>query len=345
MSQSPRPSKQMNTPKPTISATKAPVTTPFKVSFPAATASPKASAKAPTLPPKKEKPLKHYSGNILRQRKEGLRRVDEAERRLTYTEQLEQLQELIAIERMNPTLDPWSGPSQLLDLHIPVTKSYKPNATFRDHAHEWNLMLQNYVRNVASMWRMAKSNAFPDVNVKSPWSFQIFKAASPSNAWLAPFLAIAQKTCVQAEDALANLDEKAMKRISSGAYQDEWVSRIRALSSMKELHTIKRDVIHVKPTRVVSIRATEAYLGADEPKIGNRLLVQACVMHDRVQAISFYNKEGKKITREGAIALNQELEHKRMVDFLVLEKKMWYDSPWTIRDSLHPGVKPKFSSA
>jgi hypothetical protein len=40
------------------------------------------------------------------------------------------------------------------------------------------------------------------------------------------------------------------------------------------------------PTRVVSIRAIDGYLGKDEPKIGNRLLIHALVKFDTKQASS-----------------------------------------------------------
>ncbi|TFK49181.1 hypothetical protein OE88DRAFT_479241 [Heliocybe sulcata] len=195
------------------------------------------------------------------------------------------------------------------------------------------------------MWDIAQVNGFPDVDVKRLWSLQLFTAHSLKNKWLAPFRATALRTCEQVDEALATMDIAAMKRVTSGAFQDEQVKLIKMMLANPDVfQTIRRDVFLVAPLKICSIRAAPGFVGAEEPRIGNRLIVQVCVEYRRIQAISIYNRDNKRITREGAIALDQAPEIKPSLDYLVLEKRMWYEGPWTVRDSLRPGADYKVQS-
>ncbi|EPQ52139.1 hypothetical protein GLOTRDRAFT_140568 [Gloeophyllum trabeum ATCC 11539] len=341
----------MSQTKPVLNTAKTPTSAPFKVSF-AGDTTPARKAPAPAAPKPAAFSLRpkltgKIKSNALNRRHEALAATEIKEAKQARAEQLEkqleQLKELAAIERHNPTIDPWSGAVQTLDLHIPLSRSFKEGATLRDHVDEWKLTFQNYVRNVISMWRMAKANAFPDVDVKRRYSLNVLLPARiKPNDWLAPFRAMALKNYKQVLQALANLDERTMKRLTTGSYQDDMLKYIKQARDQK-MHLKQHYVKDNQPPIVVSIRAIEGYLGAEEPKIGNRLLVQICVMFDMEQTIEVYNRDGKLLTREGAIALNQEPQPSRTVEFIVFEKKMWYDGPWVIRDQLYPGVKPKFT--
>lgn len=107
----------------------------------------------------------------------------------------------------------------------------------------------------------------------------------------------------------------------------------------------------------MSIRAAEINLSRTPPKFGNRLVVQACVKFDSnqvsifsfsvnltqflircaSQSLQVYNQKGQLLGGDG--------KPKRVVEYLVFEKRMWYDAPWVVRDQLYEGLEGKFKSA
>lgn len=54
---------------------------------------------------------------------------------------------------------------------------------------------------VLSMWYLASENSFPDVDVKSRWSLNLFKVKS--TPWLAPFRQLALQTYKDVNTAVA----------------------------------------------------------------------------------------------------------------------------------------------
>ena len=38
-----------------------------------------------------------------------------------------------------------------------------------------------------------------------------------------------------------------------------------------------------------------------------------------------------------------ESQPKRVVEYLVFQKRMWFDSPWVVRDRLYEGLESRFS--
>ena len=74
--------------------------------------------------------------------------------------------------------------------------------------------------------------------------------------------------------------------------------------------------------RIVSIRSVEGHLGLQPIRTGNPLYVNVLARFDTTQAL----------TRRGVAST---VEPKRIVEYLLFEKRMWYDTPWVIKEQLH----------
>ncbi len=74
--------------------------------------------------------------------------------------------------------------------------------------------------------------------------------------------------------------------------------------------------------RILSIRAVEGYFGLQPIRTGNPLYVNVLARFDTVQTL----------TRRGVAST---VEPKRIVEYLLFEKRMWYDTPWAIKEQLH----------
>ena len=74
--------------------------------------------------------------------------------------------------------------------------------------------------------------------------------------------------------------------------------------------------------RIVSIRAVEGHLGLQPLRAGNRLYTNVLARFETIQSLS---KRGVTST----------VEPKRVVEYLLFEKRMWYGTPWVIKEQLH----------
>ena len=109
------------------------------------------------------------------------------------------------------------------------------------------------------------------------------------------------------------------------------------------------------PCRILSVRSTPAHLGLHAPHDGSRLLTQVLVRFDTLQvrsrtrtrssvhpvtsviadargaqSLEVYSKKGARVHKQ---------DPKPVVEHLVLQKRMWYDSPWVVRDVLYEGLE------
>ncbi|KAL7277237.1 hypothetical protein ACG7TL_009089 [Trametes sanguinea] len=248
----------------------------------------------------------------------------------------EELQLLEALQRLSETneMDVSSLPLDLLDLHIPSWKSHKEGATLVDHVKAIMYTQRNWLLNARSLYRMAKVRSIPGVRVKSPWSWKMFSAQSTKpDAWLAPFRQAALQAYKRVNEAVAARDDKTVKTLAVG----EQLALYSKLIRSQDPRYINVWKFHGErtPCRVVSIRAHDAYLDSKPPRIGSRLAVQALVRFDTIQSIETYSK--KTGVRVG------ETEPKPVVEYLVFQKRMWFDSPWVIRDRLYEGLESRFT--
>ena len=145
-------------------------------------------------------------------------------------------------------------------------------------------------------------------------------------------------------------DDKTVKKVTVGPYAEYILKRLRNQN---------RNLVYVwnyhgenEAPKVISIRAYETNLSLKPLKYGNRLLVQACVKFDTTQvsrgdtaqshnlrcitqSVDVFTKKGERVV---------EGKPKRVVEFLVFQKRMWYDTPWTIRDQLFEQLEATYKS-
>jgi protein MBA1 len=74
--------------------------------------------------------------------------------------------------------------------------------------------------------------------------------------------------------------------------------------------------------RIVSVRAVDGYLSLQPLRKGNSLYVNVLARFETIQSL----------TRPGVAST---VEPKRIVEHLLFEKRMWYDTPWVIKEQFH----------
>ena len=86
--------------------------------------------------------------------------------------------------------------------------------------------------------------------------------------------------------------------------------------------------------------------------MGTRWVVQACLRFDTWQVRAIHVIVSTRLLKP---SVRQSLaifspsssltpEPKRVLEYLVFEKRMWYDGPWVLRDQLWEGILGQFES-
>ncbi|KZT71886.1 hypothetical protein DAEQUDRAFT_635569, partial [Daedalea quercina L-15889] len=247
----------------------------------------------------------------------------------------EVLQRLEVIKHMEKQLpyDPWGQPVQTFDVVIPGLLAKKRGATLAEHLRAAGATLRNWVRNVASMRIMAGDKGFPGIphtsTLSAVTSLQIFRAQSTkASAWVAPIRRAALDTYTRLNEAVAARDEDAVKALAIGDMRAHYLGLVRRQDPARRY--VWRCVGERTPCRILSVRSTPAHLGMHVPNDGSRLLTQVLVRFDTLQSLEVYSKKGTLVHKQDA---------KPVVEHLVLQKRMWYDSPWVVRDVLYEGLE------
>ncbi|TCD67407.1 hypothetical protein EIP91_012379 [Steccherinum ochraceum] len=235
--------------------------------------------------------------------------------------------ELVTAVEQYASFDVWAKPLENLDLYIPAWSDSRKDASMMDHLRTaWNTQT-NWFKNMISMYRIAKQDGFPDVSVRSALSPQVFRVQT--TPWLAPFCQTAMGTYMELQKAIALGDEKTIKKLSIGAHHKRLIDLVRARDPAK-IYAWSSDAPAQNNAKVVSIRAFEQNMSREPPKYGNRLTVQALVRFDTLQKLDVYSKHGRPLLSP---------EPKRVVEYLIFQKRMWYDVPWVVRDQLYEGLQ------
>ncbi|KAH9915759.1 hypothetical protein B0H21DRAFT_326375 [Amylocystis lapponica] len=243
--------------------------------------------------------------------------------------------ELIRAMGRSLTFDPWAQAVETFDLHIPSYKSPRKNATWRDHFSAVTQTGRNWFMNAKSMFQMAQDHGFSGVKIKSAWSPKIFSVRSTQDsAWVAPIRKGTLASYIQLNQAVADGDEKTIKRLTINNEQQHFLSLARNRDKSRvylwKLHGERT------PCRVVSIRCAPTNLDVEVRNGGSRLIVQVLVRFDTLQSLEVYSKKGTLLTGQS--------EPKPVVEYLVFQKRMWYDTPWVVRDRFFESVEAKFES-
>ncbi|KAF8644921.1 hypothetical protein AX16_008203 [Volvariella volvacea WC 439] len=277
---------------------------------------------------------------------------EQQEKVMSEEEQLAQVEQILSMSRLFPTADPWGQRVETLDVMIPYSvgpSSWKHYASWNDVRKQWMDNRYNAAKNATSLLMLAQSDAIPGVNTSEanwterfftqwPWRIWTTKSVKPS-AWTAPLRQIALDTYKELNTAIAHEDSRVVKSLTTSTYHDH-VLKLLKKSHNPALTKIWRFHKEVTPTRVISIRSTEGYLANEEPKFGNRMMVHALVKFDTEQSLEIYDKRGIALHTPAngeQVTPGQKIvpaERRRVTEYLVLEKRMWYDGPWMIREQL-----------
>ncbi|EPS95122.1 hypothetical protein FOMPIDRAFT_116918 [Fomitopsis schrenkii] len=229
--------------------------------------------------------------------------------------------------------DPWAQPvetfEKLQDLVIPGIISKKKGATLSDQLDAGKATFRNWFRNVMSMRMMADDKGFPGIAKTSPWSLQIFKAKSTSDsAWVAPIRRAALDTYTKLNTAVAERNESTIKELSIGDMRAHYLQMVRKQdpSRIYKWHLLGERT----PCRILSVRAVPANMGQVVPGSGSRLLTQVLVRFDTLQSLEVYSKRGTLLHKQ---------DPRAVVEYLALQRRMWYNSPWVVRDVLYEGLE------
>ncbi|TFY80924.1 hypothetical protein EWM64_g3093 [Hericium alpestre] len=253
----------------------------------------------------------------------------------TQEEGIQLLQRMISQEHMLQE-DIWAAPVEVLDLHLPqssLSAKSKPSAVKDAAALAW-ANARNSFLNAQSMHALAKDGMFPSIHIQRPLSLPIFGTRSTKDdAWIAPWRAEFLDTYKKVNTAVASGDKKALKALTTDAYQASAQARLRAYHphTPGPYPTTYKWKLHQlnAPVRVESIRAIQGHYGLQEPKTGSRLLVHALVRFESTQTLHVYGRNGALIKDQG------QPVPKPVKEFLVFEKRMWYDGPWMIKDQFY----------
>ncbi|KAJ3566484.1 hypothetical protein NP233_g6973 [Leucocoprinus birnbaumii] len=208
---------------------------------------------------------------------------------------------------------------------------------------------QNDIKNMVSLLVLAQANAIPGVNTgydgffkrMFQWPFYIFSTRSTKeSSWLASTRSLFLDTYKELHHAIAKNDMKTIKYLTSDSFAIDTINTQKKQNT--DLSYIWRFHREVNPTQIVSLRCIEAYLATEDPKIGNRLMVHALVKFDTEQSLEIYDRKGYALhqpaqgstPRDVAVGGPIPAVRRNVVQYFVFEKRMWYDSPWVIREQL-----------
>ncbi|KAL9710280.1 hypothetical protein Ac2012v2_006576 [Leucoagaricus gongylophorus] len=266
---------------------------------------------------------------------------------MTPQDQMNELDNIIKYAQWFPTTDVWGQKVPTLDVMIPhniVSLRHRSNG-LKAIWYQFLENRQNDTKNAFSLITLAKENALPGVDTRSDgffkkffiWPLRVFGTTSMRpTSWIAPtrqmFLEIYQDLCT----AIAKNNLREIKRLTTDSFANE------TLTAQKK-HKLNCSYIwrfhrEINPTQVLSLRVTEGYLAPEEPRFGNRLMVQALVKFDTEQSLEIYDRGGNPLHEpaESSVRENGRVPAKtrHVMQYLVFEKRMWYDGPWVIREQI-----------
>ena len=263
-------------------------------------------------------------------------------------EALKQIEQIQAMAKLFPSADPWGQRVETLDVSLPYSVGLVARKSYPTWRAIWDQFVANRfngAKNATSMLKLAQADAIPGVDLSgaklyqklfTQWPWKIFTTTSTrSGSWMDPLRKAALSSYQQLNTAVAQKDERTIKELTTSSYQDTALRLKRSQNpNFKYIWRFHREV---NPARVLSIRATEGYLAAEEPKFGNRMMVHALVKIDTEQSLEIYDKRGQPIHAIDAASRTSgtaPAEKRRVTEYLIFEKRMWYDGPWVIREQL-----------
>ncbi|KAI6124571.1 hypothetical protein EDD16DRAFT_1703786 [Pisolithus croceorrhizus] len=289
-------------------------------------------------------------------------------------DELKALDRMRRIPTIYPSTDIWGSPMASFDVQIPYDIQLMWNGTgvqrpfkVKDFVFALKHNVNNWLKNTFSMFTIARANAFPGLkNVQlrfrpSVWrKLRNVQSCDPSS-WLGPLRKIALETYRQTHVAIARQNEDVIKSLTVGEFQSKalhlirrrekghkwfwditsdtsdltlyapdptFMTRLRSFATRVLRRNSSEQTHTVPPVTIVSIRAAEIYLAEQDPKVGHRLVIQALAKFDTTQVLKITDRHGKLVESELS-------KPHRVVQYVVLEKIGWYDSPWKLREQIY----------
>ncbi|PPQ96127.1 hypothetical protein CVT26_004762 [Gymnopilus dilepis] len=278
-------------------------------------------------------------------------------------QKMQEMQRIMSFQHLMPTVDAWGaevketmgGKDVMIprpwDRRAPIQEIWK---TLKDNTI-------NMLKNAGALSNLMNSNALPDVypplkirdQIRHIRQYFTTQSVGP-NSVLAPVRQLALEIYEELNDAIANRDEKIIRKYTTHQYQRhalELAKKFRPKDSRSRL--IWQLHRTVTPVQILSLRVSQGYFGLDEPKTGNRLMVHALIKFDTEQSLEMYSERGTPLhkydlTAERITDDRKPLEswrvpavRKRVTEYLVLEKRMWIAGPWQFREQMWPAVEAK----
>ncbi|EKM77316.1 hypothetical protein AGABI1DRAFT_77305 [Agaricus bisporus var. burnettii JB137-S8] len=267
---------------------------------------------------------------------------------LSMEEEVDNIGRLLTFGNEMPTADVWGQKVDTLDVMIPHNLS----SHFRHHGLRgfWSRYWQNRgndLKNMIGLYALASHNSIPGVATDSDpwytrwflWPFYSFTAQSTNKtSWLTTCRRHMLDSYKNLNMAIAKSDIKEIKRRAVDTYQVETLAahKKKQKSGLAYVWRLHKEV---KPAQILSLRVIEGYLSPEEPKFGSRLMVHALVKFDTEQSLEIYDQQCNPLHKPAKGAFKTwdgmlEAEKKRVIQYLVMEKRMWYDGPWLIREQV-----------
>ncbi|KAI6043954.1 hypothetical protein EDC04DRAFT_496627 [Pisolithus marmoratus] len=289
----------------------------------------------------------------------------------TLEDELKALDRMRRIPSIYPSTDLWGSPMASFDVQIPydLWLMWTDSGTRRpkDFVFALKHNVNNWLKNTFSMFTIARANAFPGLkNVQLRFRPAIWRklrnvrSCDPSS-WLGPLRKIALETYRQTNVAIARQNEEVVKSLTVGEFQSKalqvvrrrekghkwfwditsdtsdttlyvpdptFMTRLRSFVTRLLRRNSSEQTRTTPPVTIVSIRAAEIYLAEQDPKVGHRLVIQALAKFDTTQVLKITDRHGKPVESELS-------KPHRVVQYVVLEKIGWYDSPWKLREQIY----------
>ncbi|KAF8900380.1 hypothetical protein CPB85DRAFT_1439561 [Mucidula mucida] len=303
------------------------------------------SARQPTCFTRVAGPIIQVRG-AKKRRPQTLQIKEDNEEEMTEEERVEALEKQRIYSSFNPLSSMWSVDAETLDHLIP----YKTRWTSWADVKTTPLNnLENRVRNFTANWKLAMYDSFPGRTIGLQESWQRF-VSWPRNclsttsvkpdAWLAPLRDIAAQTYQDLNQAVADKDMRQARLFAKTSYRDDVLERIKKMNRTHKYfwHTHRE----LAPLKILSIRAVEFHFGSEDPPFGNRLLVQALCRIETEQSLEVYDQRGMAIHTpldpDADVRSGKRIpaQRRRVLEYLILEKKMFYDTPWYFREQMWP---------
>ncbi|KAJ3782646.1 hypothetical protein GGU10DRAFT_74935 [Lentinula aff. detonsa] len=245
-------------------------------------------------------------------------------------------------------IDIWAQPVDTLDVMIPYATAPWSKSKFssiKERLSQWLLNQKNKGKSIFSMMRLVSYDSLPGTDsqtmglmgaLRMPLHLCTSSSTKPTS-WVAPLRKILLESYISVQQALAKHDKEELSRLTQLPYYQETEKLVKKGKANTYVWTLHGET---SPAKIISIRSTEGHLGSAPPPYGNRLLVNALVKFDTEQSLEIYDAQGNALhtPEPGASKKGSRVPAKkyRLTEYYVFEKRMYYNTPWQIKERLYP---------